>query len=121
MCRAIPRQPTPNQCANLRPIRSAASADAELVALWVAHRDGVAPDGLVGPGDAGSGLNEPLYLVADQSLSLLASHLAPGHPDVEVDAVLGGLALGHPLEVQPGAFPRRVNPRGQLAELLLRY
>jgi hypothetical protein len=37
-----------------------------------------------------------------------------------VDAVLGGLALGHPLEVQAGAMPIRVVGRRCVVPLLLR-
>src|SRR5713101_5044928 len=101
--------------------RERRSAHAELVALRIAHRDGVAPDGVVFPGDAGAGLNQPLHLLADQPLAFLAADIAPGHPDVEVDPVLGGLALRHALEEQPGTLACRVDPGGAIAALLFRY
>src|ERR1022692_4006653 len=89
---------------------SGASDDAELVAFRVAHDDGAAADVVDLPRHAGVGPAQPLHVLADQLLAFLAADLAPGHPDVEVDPVLGGLALGHALEVDPGPLARRVNP-----------
>src|SRR5690348_2403239 len=92
------------------------SGHAELVALRVAQHDGTAPHVIGLPGEAGACLHQLLNLLADQSLALLATDLVAGHPDVEVDAVLGHLALGHPLEVQAGPYVRRIDHRRLVAE-----
>jgi len=59
-------------------------------------------------------------VLADQPLARLAADLAPGHPDVEVNAVLGRLALGHALEVQPRTLAGRVDPGGHLTPVRFR-
>src|SRR5690242_21841414 len=84
-------------------------AHAELVALRVAQHDGTASHVIALPGEAGACLHQLLDLLADQPLALLAADLMPGHPDVEVDAVLSHLALGYPLEVQARPVVRRVD------------
>src|SRR5215472_6672511 len=97
------------------------SGHAELVALRVKQHDGVTPHVLVHPSDAGARVHQLLHLLADQLLALLAGDLAVGHPDIEVDPVLGGLALGHALEVDPGTLVRWVDHRRLVAELLFRH
>src|SRR5882724_16897 len=96
------------------------SAHAELVALGIAQHDGAASRVVGLPGEAGTRLHQLLDLLADQPLALLAAYLAPRDPDVEMDAVLGGLALRHPLEVQPGPLVGRVDHRRLVAVLLFR-
>src|SRR6266702_7418593 len=97
------------------------SGYAELVALGVAQHDRVAPHVLVHPGDAGARLHQLLHFFADQSLAFFSFHLTVGHPDVEVNPVLGGLPLGHALEIHPRPLVGRVDNGGLVAELLLRH
>ena len=101
--------------------QSARLGHAELVALRVVEGDGAAADVVGPPGQGRARLDQALHVLAHQPLALLAPDLAPGHPHVEVDAVLGRLGFGHTLEVQPRALARRVDPGGHLAELLFRY
>src|SRR6516162_8054487 len=94
--RSAPRQQAAPTCTRRRTHRAPRadpSGHAELVALRVAQHDRVAPHVLVRPGDAGARLHQLLDLVADQPLALLAADLAPGHPDVEVNPVLGTSGL----------------------------
>ena len=101
--------------------RSLPLGHAELVALRVVQRDRAAPHVVGPPGQRGARLDQSLHVLADQPLAFLAADLAPGHPDVEVDAVLGRLAFGYSLEVQPRALARRVDPGGHLTPVRFRY
>src|SRR5262245_16179377 len=92
--------------------------DAELVAFGVAHDDATAtgaghPPCFTSPG--GRKLCHPLL---DQPLPLIPAHLPPGNADVEVHAILGGLPLRNPLEVDTGPLALGVDERGPIAELL---
>src|SRR6266851_5212727 len=73
------------------------------------------------PRDGTAGRHQPQDVLGDQPLAFLAGHVRAGHPHVEVDAVLGGLAFGYPLEVQPRPVTSRINERPLVAELLFRY
>src|SRR5579872_2468496 len=74
------------------------SGHAELITLRVIQRDRTAAHIVGPPGQRGPRLNQPLHVLADQLPACLAADLPPGHPYVEVDAVLGRLALRHALE-----------------------
>src|SRR5580704_2532526 len=110
------RPPTPAPSATKR-----RSGHAELVALRVVQRDGAAAHVVGPPGQRGARLDQPLHVLADQPLAPLAADLAPGHPDVEVDAILSRLGLRHALEIQPRPLARRVDPGGHLAPVRFRY
>ena len=71
--------------------------------MWPALIGGA---GLVALDPGGAEGDQALALGLERGHPLVALEAGSG-PDVEVDAVLGGLALGHLLEEQPRARRRR--------------
>src|ERR1700733_4145667 len=114
-----PPEPQPGATRSTDPCRR--SGHTELVAFRVVQRDRTTAHVVGPPGQRGARLDQPFHVLADQPLARLAADLAPGHPDVEVNAVLGRLALGHALEVQPRPLAGRVDPGGHLTPVRFRY
>src|SRR6266545_3055164 len=95
------------------------SGHAELVSLRIPHDHRPAAHVLLPPGNRGARFDEPGHLLLDEPRALLALDVGAGHAYVEVDPVLGGLALRYALEVHPRAGPFGIDQGGLVAEPLL--
>ncbi len=86
------------------------SVEAELVPFGISHHDEAGAhrrNGLLATQSSRSGIDEPLTLSLERCHSLFTAH-SRSRTDVEVDTILGHLALRHLLEEDPRSMSIRV-------------
>lgn len=94
--------------------------DAELVAFWVPHDNPVLPALREHLDLRSPDIDEGIYVMVDGIDAIDIVHAGtPAGVDVEMDAILGGLAFWHPLEEQTRANAVRIDQGAGVIPILL--